>query len=75
MEKTQIRDLFDSAEFIENTPYQIVSKLLDRRQWLCSIRLIYRILSESAEIRERRNQRRNLKYEKPIVQATAPGQL
>jgi putative transposase len=74
-EKAHIRDLLHSAEFIEDTPYQIVSKLLDRGEWLCSIRSMYRILSESHEIKDRRNQRRHPKYEKPIIQATAPRQL
>jgi putative transposase len=74
-EKARIRDLLHSAEFIEDTPYQIVSKLMDRGEWLCSIRSMYRILSESAEIKDRRNQRRHPKYEKPIIQATAPRQL
>jgi putative transposase len=74
-EKAQIRDLLHSAEFIEDTPYQIVSKLLDRGQWLCSIRSMYRILSENEPIKDRRNQRRHPKYEKPVIQATRPRQL
>lgn len=74
-EKGQILDLLHSAEFIEDTPYQVVSKLLDRGEWLCSIRSMYRVLSENEEIRERRNQRRHPKYEKPVIEATAPRQL
>jgi putative transposase len=74
-EKAQILDLLHSEEFIEDTPYQIVSKLLDRGEWLCSIRTMYRVLSEAEELKDRRNQRRHPKYVKPIVQATAPKQL
>jgi putative transposase len=74
-EKAQIRDVLHSEEFVEDTPYQIVSKLLDRGEWLCSIRSMYRILSEAADIKDRRNQRRHPKYVKPIIQATAPRQL
>lgn len=74
-EKARILDLLHSEEFIEDTPYQIVSKLLDRGEWLCSIRTMYRVLSEAAELKDRRNQRRHPKYVKPIVQATAPKQL
>jgi len=63
------------VEFIEDTPYQIVSKLLDRGEWLCSIRTMYRVLAEAGDIKDRRNQRRHPRYEKPIIQATAPRQL
>jgi putative transposase len=74
-EKAKILDLLHSEEFIEDTPYQVVSKLLDRGEWLCSISSMYRVLSEVQELKDRRNQRRHPKYEKPVIEATAPRQL
>jgi transposase-like protein len=74
-ERQQILDLLHSEEFVEDTPYQVVSKLLDRGEWLCSVSSMYRVLSDSREVQDRRNQRRHPKYEKPIIQATAPRQL
>jgi transcriptional regulator with XRE-family HTH domain len=67
-EKAQILDLLHSEEFIEDTPYQIVSKLLGRGEWLGSIRTMYRILSADEELKDRRSQRRHPKYVQPIVQ-------
>ncbi|MFW7382144.1 MAG: IS3 family transposase [Oligoflexus sp.] len=74
-EVNQILDTLHSKEFIEDTPYQVVSKLMDRGQWLCSIRSMYRILSKNGEVRERRNQRRHPKFVKPVIEARAPNQL
>lgn len=48
---------------------------MDRGQWLCPIRTMYRILSKNGEARERRNQRRHPKFVKPVIEATAPNQL
>jgi|APGre2960657505_1045072.scaffolds.fasta_scaffold64031_1 putative transposase len=74
-ERQEILDLLRSDEFIEDTPYQVVSKLLDRGKWLCSISTMYRVLHDAKEVRDRRDQRRHPKYHKPIIQATAPNQL
>jgi putative transposase len=74
-ERGQVLDLLHSEEFIEDTPYQVVSKLMDRGKWLCSVRSMYRVLADSEEVKERRNQRRHPKYEKPIIKARAPNQL
>ncbi len=74
-ERGRILNLLYSEEFIEDTPYKIVSKLLDRGEWLCSIHTMYRVLAEAGDIKDRRNQRRHPRYEKPTIQATAPRQL
>jgi putative transposase len=75
VERQQVLDLLHSDEFIEDTPYQVVSKLLDRGKWLCSISTMYRVLQDAKEVKDRRDQRRHPKYHKPIIQATAPNQL
>ncbi len=74
-ERQQVLDLLHSEEFIEDTPYQVVSKLLDRGSYHCSIRSMYRILDDAKELKERRNQRRHPQYVKPMVVATRPNQL
>ncbi len=74
-ERQQILDLLHSEEFVEDTPYQVVSKLLDRGKWLCSVSSMYRVLSSAKELKERRDQRRHPKYHKPVLSATGPNQL
>ena len=64
-----------SEEFLDATPYQIVPMLLERGEWLCSIRTMYRILAKNSEVKERRHQRRHPSYEKPVVIATGPNQV
>ncbi len=75
VERQEVLDLLHSEEFIEDTPYQVVSKLMDRGSYHCSIRTMYRILSEAKELKERRHQRRHPQYEKPVIAATEPNQL
>jgi putative transposase len=74
-EVNQVLDTLHSEEFIEDTPYQVVSKMMDQGQWHCSIRTMYRILSRKGEVCERRHQRRHPKYVKPVIEAMAPNQL
>jgi putative transposase len=54
---------------------QIFYTLLDRGIHLCSIRTMYRIFADNAEVKERRNQRRQPVYTKPELMATGPNQL
>lgn len=74
-ERQNILDLLHGEEFVEDTPYQVVSKLMDRGEYLCSIRSMYRILDDAKELKERRNQRRHPTYVKPVISATRPNQL
>lgn len=74
-EKGQILDLLRSEEFVEDSPYQVMSKLLDRGRWLCSVSTMYRVLSAEDEVRERRALRRHPKYTKPVLKAVAPNEL
>lgn len=74
-ERQQILDVLHDEEYVEETPYEIVPKLLDRGIYLASIRSFYRILASENELRERRDQRRHPKYVKPVLKATAPDQV
>ncbi len=56
-------------------PRQIWAALLDEGIYLCHWRTMYRILSETGEIRERRNQRIHPSYTKPELLACTPNEL
>lgn len=74
-EKTQVRELLNSARFQDLAPREIYAELLDEERYLCSISTMYRILAEHAEVRERRNQLRHPAYRKPELLATGPNQV
>lgn len=74
-ERQAFLDVAHSLPFIDKTAAEIFYTLLDRGEYLCSIRTMYRILAEHAEVKERRNQLRHPIYTKPELMATAPNQL
>ena len=74
-ERNQILDVLHCERFIDLAPAAIYAILLDEGVYLCSISTMYRILAEENEVRERRNQLRHPKYEKPELLATAPNQV
>lgn len=74
-ERAQVRDLLDSERFADDSPYEVYATLLDEGIYHCSIRTMYRILHESAEVQERRNQLRHPTYTQPELLATRPNQL
>ena len=61
--------------FVDHAPAEVHATLLDEGQYLCSERTMYRILAESGEVRERRDQLRHPNYKKPELLATAPNQV
>jgi putative transposase len=62
-------------EFVDASPWEIVPRLLDKGEYLGSIRTFYRVLSEHGEIKERRLQARLGKHAAPILEATGPNQV
>jgi putative transposase len=64
-----------SEPFADLAPPTVVAILLDRGEYLCSARTMYRLLASAAEVRERRNQLRHPVYRKPELLAVAPNQL
>lgn len=68
-------ELAHSAEFVDKSPPQIYFTLLDRSEYICSIRTMYRILAAEKEVMERRNQLRHPVYKRPELLATGPNQL
>lgn len=64
-----------SDRFVDTAPAAVYATLLDEGRYHCSIRTLYRILEEQAEVKERRNQLRHPVYQKPELLATAPNQV
>jgi putative transposase len=64
-----------SDRFIDTAPATVYATLLDEGRYHCSIRTLYRILDEQAEVKERRNQLRHPVYQKPELLATAPNHV
>ena len=74
-ERDALLHMLNSERFVDLAPASIYATLLDEGQYLCSVRTMYRILAESAEVRERRDQLRHPVYAKPELLATAPNQV
>ena len=74
-ERQLILDALHSQRFIDKAPAQVWATLLDEGLYYCSVRTMYRILHENAEVRERRNQLRHPSYHKPELLATAPNEV
>jgi putative transposase len=74
-EREKVLQLLNSERFQDQSPGEVYATLLDEGQYVCSVRTMYRILAEHGEVRERRDQLRHPKYEKPELLATAPNQV
>jgi putative transposase len=74
-ERQQVLAILHSERFVDQSPQEVYATLLDEGIFLCSIRTMYRILAEQAEVRERRNQLRHPNYQKPELLATGANQL
>ena len=74
-ERHAVLETLHSDRFVDQAPATIYATLLDEGRYHCSIRTLYRLLEEQAEVRERRNQLRHPVYRKPELLATAPNQV
>lgn len=74
-ERQTVRATLNSLRFQDQAPREVYASLLDEGQYLCSWRTMYRILTENAEVRERRDQLRHPAYQKPELLATGPNQV
>jgi hypothetical protein len=61
--------------FQDRSPAAVYATLLDEGEYHCSIRTMYRLLTQRGESRERRDQLTHPLYQKPELMATAPNQL
>jgi len=74
-ERIRVLETLNSKTYQDLAPAEVYAGLLDRGEYLCSIRTMYRILDANTQVRERRDQRRHPSYTKPELLATGPGQL
>jgi putative transposase len=74
-ERQQVKDVLYGERFADKAPREIYAALLDEGEYHCSVRTMYRILSEDQASRERRDQLRHPHYQKPELLATAPNQV
>jgi putative transposase len=61
--------------FVDLAVPEVHATMLEEGRYLCSVRTMYRVLDENAEVRERRNQLRHPKYAAPELLATGPNQV
>ncbi len=75
VERDTVLDELTSERFVDRSPAEVVATLLDEGRYLCSERTMYRILADSAPVRERRNQLEHPRYTKPQLVATGPNEV
>jgi len=69
-ERKEILNVMNSDIYMNQNPYEIYASKLDAGEYLCSVRTMYRILSENDQVTERRQVRRSNNYQKPELLAT-----
>ena len=74
-QQAEILAVLHSDEFADQPPREVFGTLLSRGIYVCSVRTMYRVLSATAESKERRNQRAPQQWPAPSLQATAPNQV
>ena len=74
-EREAILAVLDSERFIDQPPREAYGALLSEGKYLCAWRTMYRLLTERAPIRDRRNQRQPRHHAIPRLCATAPNQV
>lgn len=71
-----VLDMLHSERFVDKSPGEIFSILLDENEYLCSERTMYRLLAKNGESTDRRLERSaKYKYAKPELLAVAPNQV
>jgi len=76
LERQRVVNTLHSQRFVDTSPGEIVSILLDENRYLCSERTMYRLLEQRHENGDRRLSRRaKSHYVKPELLATAPNQV
>jgi putative transposase len=70
-----VLDTLHSERFCDRSPVEVHATLLEKGLYLCAPRTMHRILADSKEIRERRNQLRHPRYHRPELVATRPNEV
>ena len=71
-QREQVVAVLCSQEFLDRSPRAIYAALLDRGEYLCSIRTMYRILTERRAVRERQAQGRTRRMPFPSAAPQDP---
>jgi len=74
-ERDEILMLMNSNTYMDKTPYEIYASQLDKGNYLCSVRTMYRILEDNNQVKERRKIKRSNNYQKPELLATSANQV
>jgi putative transposase len=74
-ERQAVLETLYEPRFADQPPAQVFAKLLDEGRYLCSIRTMYRLLSQRGESGERRMQRPRTHHPVPRLMAAAPNQV
>ena len=74
-ERNRVLEVARSDEFVDQAPAAIVTHLLDKKEYICSSRTMYRVLKKESEVLERRDQARHPKRKAPQLVANAPNQV
>ena len=75
VERQHVLAVLTDERFADLPPAEVYATLQDEGKFLCSIRTMYRVLQEHAQVQERRRQLRHPRYAAPELLATAPNQL
>lgn len=68
-------EVLHSSRFRDSSPAEIYATLLDEGRYMCSLRTLYRILTNLGESRERRNFVSHGRFERPELLATGANQV
>jgi putative transposase len=74
-EKANVRAVLHSERYADAAPREVYASLLGEGVYHCSVSTMYRILRESNELNDRRNQLRHVSYTRPELLATRPNQV
>ena len=74
-ERERVVEILCSEEFVDRSPRAVYATLLDRGEYLCSIRSMYRILAQRQAVRERREQRTHPPHAVPVLCARDSNEL
>lgn len=73
--RARMMAVLHQEEYVDLTPWEVVPRLLDKGEYLASIRTFYRVLSEHGEVKERRLQAKRGKHAAPVLETTAPNKV
>jgi len=74
-EQERVVEVLHEPAYVDLAPAQVVARLLDQGEYLCSERTMYRLLARRGEVRERRDQLTHPRYAKPELLARKPNEL